>query len=714
MVITAKNKCAFSRGLLLFILVLAGCGGSDTVVSKGTGSIAFGVIWQGAPTLQSASHNPKTAPSAVPLDCVASGISTVQATANDSSGAALSSGGPWNCSDHAGLIYNIPAQSNIKFVVLGKDSSGNVLYRGEQTGVTISKGQTTDVGAIVASIFVPTPVLPLNASTQTTGNVNFTWTGSGEKYRIQVSDNSAFTSTIKDQICPSVSFGFESPLALGTYYWRVKALDQSDNASDWSSPWSFTVASDVPPSAPAGVIATAGSGVATINWDSVSNAASYNIYWSPTPGVSKSTGTKISGASSGHVFSGINGTTYYFVVTAVNGSGIESVESSPVSAMPQFPGYTYPATGDAVSVLNTSATFNGTFSNPSGFSTTVWFEYGTTASYGYSTATTNYSSTGSQSISTPLAGLTDKTTYHYRIVTQNSGGKYNGSDKTCTTLTTPAIVASGLSMARSIVLDATNVYWTEMGSGAVKKAVLSSGTVTTLASGQNSPFGIAVDANSVYWTEYGSGKVKKTGLNGGIVTTLATGLDSPANIVVDAAGVYWTEYNGSGTVKKAGLNGGSVTTLASGLNYPLGIAINAAVVYWTEAVGQTVSKVGTAGGSVTILATGLTSPTSIAVDSASVYWTENANPGAVKKTGLNGGIVTTLASGMDSPYGITADAVNVYWTEATNTGRVVKININGSAATTLAAGLSGPFGITTDAAYIYWTEDGAVKKLGKE
>ena len=44
------------------------------------------------------------------------------------------------------------------------------------------------------------------------------------------------------------------------------------------------------------------------------------------------------------------------------------------------PGATNPVTGEASSVGYTSATLNGSFDNLSGYLTTVWYEYGTTAS----------------------------------------------------------------------------------------------------------------------------------------------------------------------------------------------------------------------------------------------------------------------------------------------------------------------------------------------
>lgn len=100
------------------------------------------------------------------------------------------------------------------------------------------------------------------------------------------------------------------------------------------------------PSVPTGVFATADNWQATISWSSVSGATSYNIYWSTTSGVTKTSGTKITDATSPYTHTGLtSGTTYYYVVTAVNSVG-ESSASSQVSATPvaaicaedQYPG----------------------------------------------------------------------------------------------------------------------------------------------------------------------------------------------------------------------------------------------------------------------------------------------------------------------------------------------------------------------------------------
>jgi len=90
-------------------------------------------------------------------------------------------------------------------------------------------------------------------------------------------------------------------------------------------------------------------------------------------------------------------------------------------------------------VGQSSATLSGTV-NPNGQSTTYYFQYGATTSYG-----TQTSPAGIGSGSTPVAvhqaiyGLSPNTTYHYQLVATNAAGTTDGADET---FTTPSNTAS--------------------------------------------------------------------------------------------------------------------------------------------------------------------------------------------------------------------------------------------------------------------------------
>jgi hypothetical protein len=84
-------------------------------------------------------------------------------------------------------------------------------------------------------------------------------------------------------------------------------------------------------------------------------------------------------------------------------------------------------------IASFSARLNGSV-DPHGLTTTVYFQYGTTTSYGLTTAIQSKTGNTYQNVVATIGGLTASTTYHFRIVAINSNGTRYGSDRTFTTL----------------------------------------------------------------------------------------------------------------------------------------------------------------------------------------------------------------------------------------------------------------------------------------
>lgn len=87
---------------------------------------------------------------------------------------------------------------------------------------------------------------------------------------------------------------------------------------------------------------------------------------------------------------------------------------------------TTPATG----VTTSSATLNGSV-NPENLTTTYHFEWGTSTSYGQSTADTAAGAgNADESVSAAISGLKPGSLYHYRVVATNAIGTSVGADQT--------------------------------------------------------------------------------------------------------------------------------------------------------------------------------------------------------------------------------------------------------------------------------------------
>jgi hypothetical protein len=91
-----------------------------------------------------------------------------------------------------------------------------------------------------------------------------------------------------------------------------------------------------------------------------------------------------------------------------------------------------PKSGAATSVGETGATLNGTLG--AGGSSKAYFQYGTTAAYGTSTPKQSVGvSLSPRTLAAAIAGLAPGTTYHFRLVAENSAGVSYGGDQTFTT-----------------------------------------------------------------------------------------------------------------------------------------------------------------------------------------------------------------------------------------------------------------------------------------
>jgi len=246
--------------------------------------------------------------------------------------------------------------------------------------------------------------------------INWTAVAGATSYNIYYSTTTGVTKTTGTKVPNATSPRIVTPLTNGTTYYFVVTAVNANGESVESSQVSALPTPNPPPPAPTGVQATPASGQATISWLPVTDATSYNIYYSITSGVTKATGTKIPNVTSPRIVTPLtNGTTYYFVVTAVNANG-ESTESSQVSALPT-PNPPPPApTGVQAAAASGQATINWTVVAGA---TSYNIYYSSTAGVTKTTGT-KIPNVTSPRIVTPL---TNGTTWYFVVTAQNADGE---------------------------------------------------------------------------------------------------------------------------------------------------------------------------------------------------------------------------------------------------------------------------------------------------
>ena len=145
-------------------------------------------------------------------------------------------------------------------------------------------------------------------------------------------------------------------------------------------------------------------------------------------------------------------TVYHFRILACNATACAEGADLTFETLPSPPTV---ETKPASSITKTSATLNATV-NANGGEAKCEFEYGTTVSYGTKVACVPSTVTGSSAVavSASVTGLTAGTTYHFRAVAVNGGGKGEGGDATFTTasaLSAPTVVTgTGSSLTASV------------------------------------------------------------------------------------------------------------------------------------------------------------------------------------------------------------------------------------------------------------------------
>jgi fibronectin type 3 domain-containing protein len=201
-----------------------------------------------------------------------------------------------------------------------------------------STGESANSAEVNATPTAPAqaPPAPANlAATAGNAQVALTWSAStgATSYHVKRSTSSGAETQIA---APAGTSYTDTSVTNGTKYFyvvsAVNATGESANSNEVNA--TPTAPAQAPPT-PTNLAATGGNAQVALTWSASTGATSYNVKRSTTNGsgyVTVSSPTSTSYTDTGVT----NGTTYYYVVSAVNGTG-ESANSSQVSAIPSAP-----------------------------------------------------------------------------------------------------------------------------------------------------------------------------------------------------------------------------------------------------------------------------------------------------------------------------------------------------------------------------------------
>ena len=197
--------------------------------------------------------------------------------------------------------------------------------------------------------------------------------------------------------------------------------------------WAAFKTATPPPGKPSGISAAAGNAKVTLSWSAPQAGpapASYNVYYSTTPGVTIATGTKVTGAVSPCEITPLPNTTeHFFIVTAVNADG-EGGPSKEVSATPDI-SLQVPASPTGVSATAGSQKVTVSWATKL-YATSYNIYYSstltTTADLLASGIKYNVSAVDPQPAtqSQEISPLTAGTKYYFAVTSQNSVGESGG------------------------------------------------------------------------------------------------------------------------------------------------------------------------------------------------------------------------------------------------------------------------------------------------
>jgi fibronectin type 3 domain-containing protein len=254
-----------------------------------------------------------------------------------------------------------------------------------------------------------------------------------------------------------------------TYYYVVSATNAGGEGPNSTEASAAPIA---PPQPPSGLVATPGNGQVALSWTGSSGATSYQIKRATNSGgpygsLGTTTGTASVDGSA------VNGTTYFYVVSALNGGG-ESSNSNQAVATPLAP--PAPPTGLSAQAGNARVTLTW---NVTANAATYNLKRSTSSGGPYATVQTGITGTSASD-----TGLTNDTTYYYVVSGVDVGGEGgNSTEASAKPFSAPPAPTGLVASARNTQVLLTWNASPNAVSYTVKRGLASGGPFTPVASG---------------------------------------------------------------------------------------------------------------------------------------------------------------------------------------------------------------------------------------
>lgn len=234
------------------------------------------------------------------------------------------------------LIYSQNGRSDVWYDVT--TGSNGTLPSGGTSSAGVGWDTVTGWGAINFAAFVSTQVTATPPSAPSglaaaggNGQVSLTWTAGAGAATYNVKRSTTSGGPYTTVASATTTTYTDTTVTNGTTYYYVVTSVNSAGESAASNQASATPQVAIP-AAPTGVSAVGGNAQVALTWTASAGSTSYNVKRSTTTGGPYTTVASPTTAS--YTDTGLtNGTTYYYVVSAVNTAG-ESANSSQVAATP--------------------------------------------------------------------------------------------------------------------------------------------------------------------------------------------------------------------------------------------------------------------------------------------------------------------------------------------------------------------------------------------